>query len=150
MTQPLKPLHVATIRGQQLRFFRTPNNDGRPDMPWHCCDDLYRCMGLPRDLRRHFQRSMSNGRFRRDFKSVATVDGVLTIAPHYTAQGLIGAAEELRHDNQDHAIGCANIKDEYAFEGAAALQKLAAGLHGEQLLDFLGAAFRRHDGEVAS
>jgi hypothetical protein len=36
----IKPLHIGTIRGQQLRFYRTPNDDGRPDMPWHCHDDL--------------------------------------------------------------------------------------------------------------
>ena len=31
----IEPLHVATIRGLQLRFYRTPNDDGRPDFPWH-------------------------------------------------------------------------------------------------------------------
>jgi hypothetical protein len=70
----MKPLHIATIRNEQLRFYRTPNNDGQPDMPWHCCEDLYRCMGLSRDLRRHLQRHMKNGRFRTDCRTVATVD----------------------------------------------------------------------------
>lgn len=140
MTPLLKPLHVATIRGQQLRFFRSPNSDGRPDMPWHCCDDLYRCMGLPRDVRRHFQRHMSNGRFRSDFRTVATVDGLLTIAPHYAAQGLLSACKE---------IGGADIENEYAREGGEALKKLTEGLSVEQSLSWMVAAFKRHhDGEV--
>jgi hypothetical protein len=42
----VEPIHVATIRGHQLRFFKTPNNDGRPDMPWHSHDDLIKCVGL--------------------------------------------------------------------------------------------------------
>ena len=29
----IKPLHIATVGGQPLRFFKTPLNDGRPDMP---------------------------------------------------------------------------------------------------------------------
>jgi hypothetical protein len=34
-----KPLHIATIGGHPLRFFRTPINDGKPDMPWHAVGD---------------------------------------------------------------------------------------------------------------
>jgi hypothetical protein len=51
-----KPLHVATVVGGQLRFFRTPNEDGRPDLPWHSVDDLQQCLGLDRSAREIFQR----------------------------------------------------------------------------------------------
>jgi hypothetical protein len=39
----IKPLHIGTVAGRTLRFFRTPLNDGRPDFPWHSFDDLNRC-----------------------------------------------------------------------------------------------------------
>jgi hypothetical protein len=42
------PLHVATVGRKQLRFFRTPNDDGRPDFPWLALDDLQQCLGLNR------------------------------------------------------------------------------------------------------
>jgi hypothetical protein len=29
----IEPLHVATVGGHPLRFFRSPLNDGRPDFP---------------------------------------------------------------------------------------------------------------------
>jgi hypothetical protein len=42
-----KPLHVAIVTGKQLRFFRSPNNDGRPDFPWHSTNDLQSVFGGP-------------------------------------------------------------------------------------------------------
>jgi hypothetical protein len=39
-----KPLHVATVGKHQLRFFKTPNDDNRPDFPWHAVDDLQQCL----------------------------------------------------------------------------------------------------------
>jgi hypothetical protein len=36
----IKPLHIGQVGGQPLRFFKTPLDDGRPDLPWHCVDDL--------------------------------------------------------------------------------------------------------------
>ena len=77
----------------QLRFFRTPNTDGRPDFPWHAVDDLYFCLGLNRDLRRLFLRTMK-GHDRS--QTIATADGVVTIAPHHVAQGCINAMIEKR------------------------------------------------------
>jgi hypothetical protein len=43
-----EPLHVAIVDDRQLRFFRSPNNDGRPDFPWHSTDDLQSVFGLNR------------------------------------------------------------------------------------------------------
>jgi hypothetical protein len=136
MTGITQPLHVAIIRGHQLRFYRTPNNDGRPDLPWHCCDDLYRCMGLPRGVRKHLQRHMKSRPFRNDFRTAATPDGVITIAPHYVAQSIAAMWHELE---------CADIENEYARGGAAACKKLYAGLAPEQLLPWLKAALERHE-----
>jgi hypothetical protein len=131
------PLHVAIIRGHQLRFYRTPNDDSRPDLPWHCIDDLYRCMGMSRGVRKHFQRQMKRGPFASDFRTVATSDGIIMIAPHYVAQGITAAWRE---------TDCADIENEYAREGAHACKKLYAGLSPEQLLPWLKTALERHEG----
>lgn len=131
MTEIVRPLHIATIRGHQLRFFRTPNNDGKPDFPWHCCEDLYRCMGLARDLRRHFQRHMS-----KRSRTVATIDGLVTIAPHCVAQGATSAWREIRG---------ADIESDYSREVHCAVEKLVAGFPPGQALDWAVAAFKRHD-----
>jgi hypothetical protein len=55
-----KPLHVATVGNNQLRFFRTPNDDGRPNFPWHAVDDLQQCLGLDRRAREIIIQSISS------------------------------------------------------------------------------------------
>ena len=138
MTALTRPLHVGTIRGHQLRLYRTPNNDGRPDLPWHSVEDLYRCIGMRRDLRREFQRKMKSGPFGHDFKTVATPDGIVTIAPHYVAQGTISSCLQ---------TGCSDIYDEYSREFAAALQPLTAPLPfgSDAFFQWLKAALNRHE-----
>ena len=68
----IEPIHVATVAGRPLRFFRTPLNDGRPDLPWHCVDDLYRCLGLGRAAQRDL---LSRLRAKGAMQTVATADG---------------------------------------------------------------------------
>jgi hypothetical protein len=34
----IAPIHVAVINCKPLRFFRTPLDDGRPDLPWVAID----------------------------------------------------------------------------------------------------------------
>jgi hypothetical protein len=84
----IEPIHIATIGGHQLRFFRRPINDGKPDFPWQSIDDLSLCLGFNREQRRVFLRKL------KEFggtQTVATVDGIVTIAPHYMAQGCTDA-----------------------------------------------------------
>jgi hypothetical protein len=138
MTGIIQPLHVAIIRGHQLRFYRTPNNDGRPDFPWVCLDDLFRCMSSPRGFRKHFHRQAKSGPFRNDFRTAATPDGIVTIVPHYAAQGITAAWRE---------SDCADIEKDYAREGVAAIKKLTAHLvFPDQVLPWMKAALERHEG----
>jgi hypothetical protein len=58
MTDMFQPLHVATVGGHPLRFFPTPLNDGRPDMPWVAIDDLYRCLGFNRPQRKRLEQKL--------------------------------------------------------------------------------------------
>jgi hypothetical protein len=111
----IEPLHVAVIGGHPVRFFRTPLNDGRPDMPWHCVEDLHRCLGLNRDQRRIFLRELKNSKW--PTKTIPAADGILTIAPHFIAQGVVDSMT-------DAGMAPKSVRDEYDQAGAEALQKL--------------------------
>lgn len=70
----INPLHVATVGGHPLRFFKTPLNDGRPDFPWLAIEDLGRCVGFDRAGRRFFLRSLRSSEWRAIPRTVATTD----------------------------------------------------------------------------
>jgi hypothetical protein len=133
------PLHVAEIDGHQLRFFRTPNNDGRPDLPWHCVDDLSKVFGLNRQQRRALLQGMQKYDA---FRTVATSDGILTIGPHYTAQGAISAIAEIVGDAKSKRIDNA-----YGGASAEALKKLTTGLQfpSDAWFAWMKAAMNRHE-----
>jgi hypothetical protein len=87
-----EPLHIAVLSGHPLRFFRTPLADGLPDLPWHAVDDLQRCLALNRHGRKIFLALLrSNKRWNGIVRNVATADELVTVAPHFMAQGTIGA-----------------------------------------------------------
>jgi hypothetical protein len=111
------PLHTATIAGRPLRFFRTPLNDGRPDMPWVAIDELGRCAGLNRADRRIYQTLFHQTRaFKEMIQTIATRDGPVTIVPHALAQLTLGAMI-------DRGRASASALDDYtkAFAAAAVL-----------------------------
>jgi hypothetical protein len=146
MTEIITHLCAATIRGHELRFYRTPNKDGRPDLPWHSVDDLCRALGLNRELRRRMKSYFYEGPFEASFRTIKTADGLVVIAPHYAAQGFIGAMKECIGD-------VADIEREYGHASASALQKIADELKREglrfedgSLLAWMGKAIHRHEG----
>lgn len=115
----IEPLHIATVGGHRLRFFRTPLPDGRPDMPWHCVDDLQHCLGLNRAGRKVALHTLrSNKEWSAYLRTVATADGVVTVAPHFMAHGLIDAMIERR-------MAAASIRNDYDNAGADAMKKLS-------------------------
>jgi hypothetical protein len=93
MSVILAPIHTAALGNSTLRFFKSPL--AGPDLPWHVHDDLAACLGLPRDARRQFRQKLIGGPFKGDVRTVATASGIVTIAPHFAAQGLIGAAMQI-------------------------------------------------------
>jgi hypothetical protein len=115
----INPLHVATVGGHSLRFFKTPLNDGRPDLPWHAIDDLQRCLGLNPDQRRAFQHLLRSRTKRWSVipRTVATADGIVTVAPHFLAHGMIDA---LIQDGQAPA----RARDEYDHASADTMRKI--------------------------
>lgn len=88
------PIHIAMIAGHPVRFFRSPINDGRQDFPWHAVDDLMAACRLGRSERRHFMRMMQRDH-KEMVRTVATADGIVTVAPHPHAQGLVDAMVEV-------------------------------------------------------
>ncbi len=128
-------LHTGEVNGRPVRFFRSPREGA--DFPWHVADDLFHALTFPRAVRREFQRRLKADH-KDDVRTVATPDGIVTIAPHYMAQGAIGAAVE---------IGCAPalVEGEYGRVGVAALNIVLAerGLSGMNAIQYSIEAARR-------
>jgi hypothetical protein len=135
----IEPLHIATVGGQRLRFFRTPINDGRPDMPWHCVDDLHKCLGLNREQRKAFLHKLKNSNW--PTKTIAVADGIITVAPHFVAQGTVDTWV-------DTGMAPKSVRDEYGDASTEALKKLPhlpAAVNPEAFLLWLKAARDRWD-----
>lgn len=131
-----EPLHIAQVGGRRFRFFRTPLNDGKPDMPWYAIEDLHQCLRLNRDQRRVLLR-----RFRARFvQAVATAEGIVNIAPHLMAQGTIDAMIEM-------GLAPASVRADYDLAGSEALQKLCAHLEfpSDAWMAWMKAAMNRHE-----
>lgn len=136
-------IHVATVNGVTVRFFRGPT-DG-PDMPWHAHEELLAALALPRDLRRALKAALL-----RSWKSAChtiEADGEpVLIAPHFVAQGLIDMAKEV---GKGVTTTPKVVDREYARAGVAALNALTAHLPAaEDRIDWVMQAFRRHGGQV--
>lgn len=129
------PLHTGVINGHPVRFFKKPT--GAPDLPWHAVDDLYRALGLNREIRRDLLRT-TQGSWSTELRTIATADGVVTIAPHPVAQGLIGAMIETGR-------APAALEADYIAAGAAALKAMAGDLPPIASFEFALAAFRNTD-----
>jgi hypothetical protein len=136
-----KPLHVATIGRSQLRFFRTPNDDGRPDFPWHAVDDLQQCLGLSDIARDRLQTSYwRDAELRKFYRTIACNGELIVIAPHCAAQGMIGAAIEF-------GVAPSRIRAEYQMAGCEAAKKLTAHLSDGDALRWAAATMLRHEKE---
>ena len=131
----LKPIHTAVINGVNVRFFKTPLNDGKPDFAWHSVDDLMKAANLSKDRIEFFMQTMKADH-PNAYVTVATPDGLVTIAPHFVAQGFTEAMV---------AIGRtpASFPHEYHTAAFDADDKLP-------VKDFGGiiAAFHRHSGAI--
>jgi len=138
MTSATKPIHEATLWGETLRFFRSPLGGGRPDFPWFAVDDLQRCLGMSREEREYFLPAMQkmNADFSNPLQTVATPDGPVVIAPHYIAQALIEAWQELGKES-------ARAVMDYVRAGKPALDQLTGDLPAAAAFDWVMAAAMR-------
>ena len=85
----IAPLYLGTLNGKPLRFFKAPVQGTH--LPWHVSDDLKLALDMPRSLRRAFQQQIRSSEWAKDVHTVATEAGIVTIAPHFMAQGIIGS-----------------------------------------------------------
>ena len=95
----MTPLYTAEINGHPLRFFKNP--DGTQDMPWHAFYDL---LMLTNHSSREAQQMLAASRvgpFKAKIRTIATSEGPVVIAPHWAAQGMIGAMLEVGRISQD-------------------------------------------------
>jgi len=135
----IKPLYIGQVGGQPLRFFKTPLDDGRPDLAWHCVDDLQRCLGLNRHGGKIFLNMLrSHKEYRVIVQTVATADGIITLAPHFMAQGTIEAMIEA-----SEALEA--VRTEYDHAGVEAMRKIAIPFPfpSDEYLDWMKAAMNR-------
>lgn len=102
-----------------------------------------RCLGLSRKERREFLAIWQRDARRKGFQieTVATADGLVSIAAHYAAQGTISGLCSCLGIDVDE------IEREYGFAAADAAEKLAGHLHGNDLLTWMAAALHRHEKE---
>ena len=132
-----EPLHIATVGGHQLRFFKTPLTDGRPDLPWVAIDDLGRCAGLSRARRRIHLRVFYSV-WKEAVRTVATPNGRISIIPHAIARAAVEALI-------DRGRAPASVRDEYIAASVDAMMKLPRGpFHSaEALTAWVNAAANR-------
>lgn len=140
MIPTAQPLHVATVCGKPFRFFRGPGD--APDMPWHAHDDLLAALALPRPLRRELRAKMLKN-FGPQCRTVEVDGEPVLIAPHYVAQGLVGAAREA---GGGIAATPAQVDREYVTGSMGAMKALTAGLGQAEGFHYVMAAFRNQGG----
>lgn len=111
-------LHTGTLRGKMLRFFRAPH--GAPDFPWHSFTDLLAAVDLPRRHRRVFEAGLGQS-WKSETKVIDTESGLVTIAPHFVAQGFIVSLIETERASEA-------LAREYGKLAAEAMEALTAHL----------------------
>lgn len=121
------------MNDKPLRFFKAPLPG--PHLVWHAAEDLHACLDLPRSLRREFRQKLRSSEWSADVRTVATADGIVTIAPHFMAQGLIGAMIEVGRARPESEMA-------YARQAAAAFNALSGDLPPLASFDLMIAAYR--------
>ncbi len=133
MSSIVDPIHVSTISGKQVRFYRAPA--GAHEVPWHASEDLKLAMGLSRKTRRllaHGSRIMLGG----ETGVVASENAIVAIASHAVALGFIDAAIHCGYATQTFL---AEYQDAAAAALKAALPDADINQLGEAILNSLGA-----------
>jgi hypothetical protein len=133
MSTLVAPIHTAAVNGRPVRFFRSPFQG--PDFPWHALDDLMAATGASRELRRQYLRMVRRD-WGKDLRTVSTLAEVLTIAPHFMAQGWVDSLV-------DRGVVLARLRSDYDAAALDAANVLTAGMTERQSLDYVLAAMSR-------
>lgn len=132
MSDLVKPVFTGTLNGHPLRFFKAPSDE--PQLIWHSWDDLVASANLPRSLRRAFKTSLQD-EYGTEIRTVATAEGITTIAPHFMAQGFIGSMIEMGY-------APASTEMSYTIQSVDAWNALTASLPDQIGMDLFFKAYR--------
>ena len=97
----IMPIKIGSLNGHPLRFFRAPLTGTH--LPWHASDDLQACLALPEDVRAGLKCDLMAD-WGRHVRTVATAEGIVTIAPHWMAAGLVNAVAVRPGDDLDLTV----------------------------------------------
>ncbi|WP_331299202.1 hypothetical protein [Methylobacterium oryzae] len=132
MSGLVSPIYIGTLNAKPLRFFKSPTDE--PQLVWHAWDDLVACASLPRALNEKFQRSL-----RRDYpeaiRTVATAEGIVTIAPHWMAQDFINSMIETKRMPASADLA-------YTMQSVGAWNALTGNLPDRRGMELFFAAFQ--------
>jgi hypothetical protein len=94
-------LYTVTIDRRQLRFFKTPWDDGRPDLPWHSVEDMLRVLRKLRQFRRFFLPRTAS-------MEIIEIEGEgIIVAPHFLAHEFFEFSNAPIEVIEAYALGCA-------------------------------------------
>lgn len=101
------PIFDGDLNGHAVRYFTSPiyRAHRQPDMPWHSVDDLWPVLMPGWDTATAFE--VLKQQMRKDWReprTVATAGGIVTIAPHFMAEGLFEAILGLSNGPQESLI----------------------------------------------
>lgn len=115
----IEPIYTGQVNGRAVRFFRAPN--GVVTLPWHSCADLVSAAALPEDGQEVFLNMTATGPWQDDVRNIETSAGRVLIAPHFVAQGAIGAFRQFGFVRDD-------FEDAYCMALSGACQVLQKGM----------------------
>lgn len=133
------PLHIADVEGHTVRFFRSPvyERTKEPDFPWHCIDDLWPIFIGSSDAVEFARRKLRSAW--KEPKTIAVEDGLVTIAPHFMAEGMIAAIEEM----EERPPNFGRLRGRYRNNCTQALKKQISHLPLEVRLTYALSAMDR-------
>jgi hypothetical protein len=122
MTALVTPIHTGTVNGHPVRFFKGPSD--LPQIAWHAVEDFCQALGMvPAVSQRLLGKNQET--WGRALRTVATADGLVTIAPHFVVCGLFEVAFDLMTTG---AKSPAEIICDYFREASEAVERLASDL----------------------
>jgi hypothetical protein len=134
-----KAIYIGTLNGKPLRFFESPNPG--PQFPWHSTDDIFKCMGLDHGARNVFRKMINeHAEWSKEVRIIDTDSGLVTIGPHFMAQGLIEAMVMAGRVSKTEE----ELDDEYTVAAMEAAKVLTDGMTGEEGFRFMMAAAKSH------
>lgn len=116
-----------------IRFFAPPHDE--PDFAWAALDDVMRMLSMPAGLRAEMLRSIQES-WKDDLRTVATAEGIVSLAPHWMLQGLFDAWLQEGFSSEE-------VHDAYLSAGARSNKVLTMGMARGDRMAYMLAAFAR-------